>query len=103
VRNSEQTAAHCLGQSDLSAEEATGCKCLPIEMVMNMEDPRYKIVAMKMESLRCRSELDAVVLEIEDPRCQNLHNRAVLEIEDSRCKCEGVEVEDPRCKDMRNW
>jgi hypothetical protein len=103
VRNIEQTAACCSGQSDLSAEEAAGRKGLPNEVVMDMEDTRCNFVEMESENLRYKGVFDSLVIDVEDPRCQNLHNRAVLEIEDSRCRCEGIETEDPRCKNMRFW
>jgi hypothetical protein len=68
------------------AGEAIGCKRLPNDVVIEMEDPRCKIVVIEMDDLRCRSSLNAVVIEIEDLRCKSLLNRVVLEIEDPSCE-----------------
>jgi hypothetical protein len=70
-------------------------------MVIEMEDPRYKIVAIEMGELRCSSLLNGVVIEIEDFRCKGLLNRVVLEIEDSRCSCVAIKMEDPRCNNSQ--
>jgi hypothetical protein len=43
------------------AGEAIGCKRLPND------------VAIEMDDLRCRSPLNAVVIEIEDLHCKSLH------------------------------
>jgi len=68
------------------------------DVVIEMEDPRCKIVAIEMDDLRCRSPFDGVVIEIEDLRCKSLLNRVVLEIEDARCSCVAIKMEDPRCQ-----
>ena len=82
------------------AGEAIGCKRLPNDVVIEMEDPRCKIVAIEMDDLRCRSPLNAVVIEIEDLRCKSLLNRVVLEIEDPRCNRVAIRMEDPRCESL---
>ena len=82
------------------AGEAIRCKRLPNDVVIEMEDPRCKIVAIEMDDLRCRSPLNAVVIEIEDLRCKSLLNRVVLEIEDLRCNRVAIRMEDPRCESL---
>jgi hypothetical protein len=103
ARNIEQTADRNPGQSYLNAEEIIGCKCMPDEMEMDMEDPRCKIAAMEMEDLRCRNTVDAVVICMEDLRCQCLRDHIVIEMEDCRCRSERTEMEDARCQGLRNW
>jgi hypothetical protein len=70
------------------------------EVVIAMEDPRCKIVAIEIQDPRYRNLLNGVVIEMEDPRCKSLLNRVVLEIEDSRCYRVAIEMEDPRCKSL---
>ena len=74
------------------AGEAIGCKRLPNDVVIEMEDPR------------CRSPLNVVVIEIEDLHCKSLLSRVVLEIEDRRCNRVAIRMEDPRCESLlMNW
>ena len=82
------------------AGEAIGCKRLPNDVVIEMEDPRCKIVAIEMDDLRCRNSLNGVVIEIEDFRCKSLIDRVVLEVEDTRCNRMAIKMEDPRCKSL---
>ena len=80
------------------AGEAIGCKRLPNDVVIEMEDPRCKIAAIEVEDPRCKNLLSGVEIEVEDPRCKSLYYRVALEMEDPRCKRATVKIEDPRCK-----
>ena len=70
------------------------------DMVIEMEDPRCKIVAIEMDESRCRNSVNGVVIEIEDFRCKSLIDRVVLEVEDARCNRMAIKMEDPRCKSL---
>jgi len=80
------------------AGEAIGGKRLPNDVVIEMEDPRCKIVAIEVEDPRCKNLLSGVVIEMEDPRCKSLYYRVALEMEDPRCYRVAVRMEDPRCE-----
>ena len=71
------------------AGEAIRCKRLPNDVVIEMEDPRCKIVAVEMDDLRCKSLLNRVALEIEDPRCNRVAIRMAV---GSRGRCSGALV-----------
>ena len=69
-------------------------------VVIDMEDLRCKIVAMKTEDLRCGSLLSGVAIEMEDPRCKSLLNRVVIEMDEPRCRNVAIDIEDPRCNNL---
>ena len=56
-------------------------------MVIEMEEPRFRIAA----------------IEAEDPRCKGMLRGVVIEMEDPRCKIVAIEVEDPRCRSLHIW
>ena len=68
--------------------------------VIDMEDPRCKIVAVEMDELRSRSPLNGMLIAMEDLRCRSLPNRATLEIEYPRCHCVQTKMDDPRCNSL---
>ena len=82
------------------AEESFGCKRMPNDGVIEMEDPRCRIAALEAEDPRCKNLLSGVVIEVEDLRCKSLLYRVALEIEDPRCNRVPSKMEDPRCKNL---
>ena len=82
------------------AEESFGCKRMPNDGVIEMEDPRCRIAALEMDDLRCKGLLSGVMIEVEDPRYKSLHYRVALEIEDPRCNRVPIKMEDPRCTSL---
>ena len=46
------------------AGEAIGCKRLPNDVVIEMEDPRCKIAAIEVEDPRCKNLLSGVEIEV---------------------------------------
>jgi hypothetical protein len=52
------------------------------------------------EAIGCKRLPNDVVLEMEDPRCKSLLNRVVLEIEDPRCNRVAIRMKDPRCESL---
>ena len=79
---------------------AVGCNSLPNDVVIEMEDSRYKMAAIEAEDPRCGNLLNGVVIEMEDFRCKSLVNRVVIKIEDPRCNRVPIHMEDPRCKSL---
>ena len=82
------------------AEKSFGCVRPPNGVVIEMEDPRCKIVAIEMDEFRCRNSLKGVVIGIECVRCSSLIDQVVLEVEDARCNRMAIKMEDPRCKSL---
>ena len=87
-----------------SLKNGFGVRSDQCEAVVEMEDPRCKIVAIEMDELRCRNPINGVVIEMEDLRCKSLSNRMALGIEDPRCGAIAIQMEDPRCNNLHlNW
>jgi len=105
VCNIEHPASRRLPHAYLcSMKNGFGARSDQGEAVIEMEDSRCRIVALKMDELRCRSELNGVATEMEDLRCKSLSNRLALEIEDPRCGGIAMQTEDPRCNNLHlNW
>ena len=77
-----------------------GARACPNHGVIEMEDPRCKIVAIEVYDPRRKGLLSGVVIEMEDLRCKSLLDRVVLEVEDPRHNRVVIEMEDPRCKNL---
>jgi hypothetical protein len=85
------------------AEQTLGRMSQLDGMVIRMESPRCKIVAIEIDDPRRKGLLAGVTVEVEDLRCRNLHASQVIGLEDRRHDRVGIEMEDPRRKNLRNW
>jgi hypothetical protein len=72
-------------------------------MVIDMEDSRCRIAAMRTEDLRCKGLITGADIET-DPRYRGLGYGRETEMDDPRCKSVVIAMEDPRCKGLnRAW
>jgi hypothetical protein len=73
-------------------------------MVIEMEDSRCKLAAIKGHDPRCTSLVDGVVIEMEDLRQKSLVDSMAIEMDDTRCFQTTIEFDDLRCRNMpRMW
>jgi len=100
VGNIEQTATRRQRKPD---SVLIGCKSLPKDLEIEMEDPRCRIAAVEIDDTRCKSLIQGVVIEAEDLRCKSLGYRVTTEMEDPRCVSVAMKMDDPRCQSLCNW
>lgn len=98
--NIEQTATRRQRKPD---SVLIGCKSLPKDLEIEMEDPRCRIAAVEIDDTRCKSLIQGVVIEAEDLRCKSLGYRVTTEMEDPRCVSVAMKMDDPRCQSLCNW
>ena len=104
VRTIEQTASRRPRHPDSAW---IGCKSLPKDLEIEMEDSRCYFVAIEIEDPRCKGLCGGLAIEMDDPRCKSMLSGTAMEMEDPRCKSmlrsAAMVMEDPRCQNLRNW
>jgi len=69
-------------------------------VVIEMDDPRYRVAAIETEDARCKSLLKGMGIEVEDYRYERLRYSVSIEMDDPRCKSTATEMDDPRCRNF---